>query len=113
MSFERGLSVLDFIRRLQASMAGSRDLVVDVQQAMACIALTFHPGMICFELKSRSDQPRTPSPHAGSSNSQRQLTRTVRPQNEMVSYFIITASLDYDCVVVASSVHVCKVVISA
>ena len=112
MSFERGLSVLDFIRRLQASMAGSRDLVVDVQQAMACIALTFHPG-ICFELKSRSDQPRTPSPHAGSSNSQRQLTRTVRPQNEMVSYFIITASLDYDCVVVASSVHVCKVVISA
>ena len=50
-------------------MAGSQDLVVDVQQAMACIALTFHPGTICFELKSRSDQPRTRSPHAGTSNS--------------------------------------------
>ena len=102
-----------FVRKLQASTAGSRDLVVDVQQAMACIALTFHPGTICFELKSRSDQHRTPSPHAGSSNSQWQLTQTVRPQNEMVGYFIITASLDYDCAVVAGSVHVCKVVISA
>ena len=47
----------------------SRDLVVDLQQAMACIALTFRPGTICFELKLRSDQPRTRSPHAESSNS--------------------------------------------
>jgi len=50
-------------------MVGSRDLVVDIQQAMACIALTFHPGTICFELHSRSDQPRTWFPHAGSSDS--------------------------------------------
>ena len=69
--------------------------------------------MACFELKSRSDKPRTRSPHAGSSNSQWQLAQTVRPQNEMVGYFNITASLDYDCVVVAGSVHVCKVVILA
>ena len=34
---------------LQASTAGSRDTVVDVQQAMVCIALSFHPGTICFE----------------------------------------------------------------
>ena len=116
LSFECGLSVLDFVWRLQASTAGSWDLVIDVQQAMACIALTFHPETICFDLKSRSDQPRTPSrmqEARGSSNSQWQVTQTVRPQNEMVGYFNITASLDYDCVVVASSVHVCKVVISA
>ena len=56
-------------------MAGSRDLFVDLQQAMACIALTFHPGTICFELKSRSDQPRTRSPHAGSTR-KKQLTVT-------------------------------------
>ena len=37
----------------------------------------------------------------------------VRPQNEMVGYFNITASLDYDCIVVAGNVHVCKVVILA
>ena len=38
-----------------------------------------------------------------------QLTQTVRPQNEMVGCFNITASLDhldYNCVVVAGSVHV-------
>ena len=38
-----------------------------------------------------------------------QLTQKVRPQKEMVGYFSITASLDrldYDCVVVAGSVHV-------
>ena len=109
LSFKPGLSVLDFVWRLQASTAGSRDLVIDGQQAMTCIALTFHPGMICFELKSRSNQPRTRSLHAGSSNSQWQLTQTVRTQKEMVGCFNITASLDhldYDCVVVVGSVHV-------
>ena len=57
-------------RLVRSARSGSRDLVVDLQQAMACIALTFRPGSICFELKSRSDQPRTRSPHAESSNSQ-------------------------------------------
>ena len=36
---------------LQANTAGSRDIVVDVQQAMVCIAVSFHPGTICFELQ--------------------------------------------------------------
>ena len=31
------------------STASQRDMVVHVQQAMACIALTFHPGTIGFE----------------------------------------------------------------
>ena len=97
--------------RLQVSTDGSWDLVVNIQQAMACITLTFHPWTIYFELKSRSDQPRTRSLHAGSSNSQWQLNQTVRPQKEMVGCFNITASLhvdhlDYDCIVVAGSVHV-------
>ena len=48
--------------KLQASTAGSLDLVVDVQQTLASIAVTFHPGTICFELKSRSDQLRARSP---------------------------------------------------
>ena len=73
---------------------------------MACIALTFHPGMICFELKSKSDQPRTRSPHAESSIKLTVTAETVRPQNEMVGCFNIAASLDYDCIVVAGSVHV-------
>ena len=34
---------------VQASMAGSQDIVIDVQQAMVCIALFFNPGTICFE----------------------------------------------------------------
>ena len=34
---------------LQASTAGLQDIVVDVQQAMVYIALTFHPGTICFK----------------------------------------------------------------
>ena len=36
LSFEPRLSVLDIVWKLQGSTAGSRDLVVDVQQAMAC-----------------------------------------------------------------------------
>ena len=59
LSFEPGLSILDFVWKLQASSAGLQDLVINVQQAMVCIAPVFYPGMICFELKSRSDQPRT------------------------------------------------------
>ena len=56
-SFEPGLS------------AGSRDIVVNVQQAMVCISLTFHPGTICFE--PQNTVPHGPCMlHAGSSNSQ-------------------------------------------
>ena len=83
-----------FVWRLQASTAGSRDLVVDVQQAMACNVLTFHPGTICFELKSRSDQPRTRSPHAPQEavTHSDKLTQTVRSQKEMVGCFNILNS---------------------
>ena len=34
---------------------------------MTCIAVTFRPGTIWFELESRSDQHGHESPHAGSS----------------------------------------------
>ena len=52
-----------------------------------------------------SDQPRKRSPHAGSRNSQWHPTQMVRPQKEMVGCL---DHLDYDCVVVAGSVHVLR-----
>ena len=48
-------SLREGFRLARLARSGSRDLVVDLQQAMACIALTFRPGKICFELKSRSE----------------------------------------------------------
>ena len=115
LSFELGLSVLDFVWRLQASTAGSRDLVIDVQQAMACI--TFHPGMICFELKSTSPE-HGPRMQEAVTYSDSWLRQSDPKKRWWVAN--ITASLDhldYDCVIVAGSVHVactwtvCEVVI--
>ena len=80
------------------STADSRDLVIDVQQAMACIALTFHPGMICFEPQNTVLEAVTHSDSDGQT-----------PKRWPVGCFNITASLDhldYDCVVVAGSVYV-------
>ena len=54
---------------LQASTAGLQDIVVDVQQAMVYIALTFHPGTICFKSQntvSRGPHMQEAVTHSGS-----------------------------------------------
>ena len=104
LSFELGLSVLDFVWRLQASTAGSWDLVIDIQQAMECIS--FHLGTICFELKSTS-QEHSPRMQEAVTYSDSWLRQSDPKKRWWVAN--ITASLDhldYDCVLVAGSVHV-------